>query len=159
MSDTKIRVRKATALLREDHRMVRKLFSEYEGLDDGEEGRKGELFDAILKELTIHAQIEEDVFYPAMQSIEDDEVQELVLEANEEHKVAKTLLAELSEMTPQDETFDAKMKVLIESVRHHAEEEEQDMFPSFDDLPKEIQDEVSDQLRIRKEELSGGDQP
>jgi hemerythrin superfamily protein len=88
--------------------------------------------------------------------VEDDDVQDLLREAHEEHKVVKTLLSELSEMTPSDEQFDAKMKVLMENVLHHAEEEEEEMFPSFDELPKETQDEVSRQLQARKEEFSSG---
>lgn len=156
MADTKIRTRKATALLREDHRKVKKLFSEYEALEDEEGTEKGELFETIRQELTIHAQVEEELFYPTMEEIDDEEVKELVLEAHEEHKIVKTLLAELSELTPEDESFDAKMKVLMESVKHHADEEEKEMFPSFDDLPKEKQDEISERLRARKTELSGG---
>ena len=157
MAQTKMRVKKATALLREDHRKVKKLFSEYEKLDDGEQ-RKAELFQKIQKELTIHAQIEEELFYPALEKIDDEETKELVLEAHEEHKIVKTLIAELSKMTPADEEFDAKMKVLTESVKHHAEEEEEDLFPCFDEeVPKEMRDQISDQLRARKEELTAGE--
>jgi len=157
MSGTKIRVRKATTLLREDHRKVKKLFAEFEELEAGDVNEKGELFELIRQELTLHAQIEEELFYPALQQIDDEEVKELVLEAHEEHKIVKTLIAELMEMTPEDESFDAKMKVLIESVKHHAEEEEQDLFPSFEKLPRGTQDQISDQLRARKEELKGGE--
>ena len=159
MAQTKMRVKKATALLREDHRKVKKLFSEYEKLEDGEQ-QKSRLFQKIKKELIVHAQIEEEFFYPALEKIDDEETKELVLEAHEEHKIVKTLLLELSEMTPQDESFDAKMKVLIEGVKHHAEEEEEELFPCFDeDVPKEIRDQVSDSLRARKEELTAGDEP
>jgi hemerythrin superfamily protein len=79
---------------------------------------------------------------------------EIVREAEEEHKVVKTLLAELSEMTPDDDKFDAKMKVLIENVEHHAEEEQEEMFPLFDELDKTEQDRISQQLADRKNELS-----
>jgi hemerythrin superfamily protein len=159
MADTKVRIRKATAMLREDHRKVKKLFSEYEKLEDGEESEKAELFQTIQKELTIHAQIEEEFFYPALAKSDDEETRELVLEAHEEHKIVKTLLEELSGMTPGDESFDAKMKVLIESVKHHAQEEEEDLFPCFDeDVPKESRDDISEQLRARKEVLNGGEE-
>lgn len=154
MSDTKVRTRKATALLREDHQKVRKLFSQFEALKKGNNDKKREIFETIKAEVTVHAQIEEELFYPGMQEVQDEEVQELVLEAHEEHKIVKTLLAEVSDLTPENESFDAKMKVLIESVRHHAEEEEQDLFPEFDELPKERQDEISEKLRARKAELS-----
>jgi hemerythrin superfamily protein len=158
MADTKLRIKKATALLREDHRKVKKLFSQYEKLEDGEE-RKGELFQTIQKELTIHAQIEEELFYPALEKIDDEETREFVLEAHEEHKVVKTFLSELSQMTPEDEGFDAKMKVMMESVKHHADEEEENLFPCFDeDLPKEERDRIAEQLRSRKEELTAGEE-
>ena len=155
MSDTKMRVRKATALLREDHRKVKKLFSEFEDLEDEDTTAKAELFEEIQRELTIHAQIEEEIFYPSMQQVQDEDVQELLLEAHEEHKIVKTLLAELSELTPEDESFEAKMKVLIEGVKHHAEEEEESLFPAFDKLPKEKQDDISEKLRERKSDLAG----
>lgn len=154
MSDTRIRIRKATALLREDHQEVKKLFSEYEDLGDDATGRKSELFQEIEQALSIHAQIEEEIFYPAMAKVEDEEADELVREAHEEHRIVKTLLEELSNLTPEDEDFDAKMKVLQENVLHHAEEEQEEMFPLFDDLDKEEQDRVSEQLAARKQELT-----
>jgi hemerythrin superfamily protein len=157
MAQTKMRIKKATALLREDHRKVKKLFSEFEKLDDNEQRRKL-LFQVIQKELTVHAQIEEELFYPALEKVDDEETKELVLEAHEEHKIVKTLLSELSQITPQDESFDAKMKVLMESVKHHADEEEEDLFPCFDeDVPKETRDQISERLRARKEELTAGE--
>ena len=74
-------------------------------------------------------------------------------ESQEEHKIVKTLLEELTDLGPEVEQFDAKIKVLTESVRHHAEEEVEDMFPFFDDLDKERQDEISSQMKERKAEL------
>jgi hemerythrin superfamily protein len=108
-------------------------------------------------ELTIHATVEEEIFYPAINERkgEDEEAGEIVNEAVEEHKIVKTLLEEISALPPEDEQFHAKVTVLIESVRHHAEEEEEDMFPYFDDLPKERQEQVSERLRLRKAELLG----
>ncbi len=156
MSDTKIRSMKATAALRDDHKKVKHLFSEYEKL--GEKGKpeaKQKLFDEMNKELTIHATIEEEIFYPAIAELkaEDEQAGDIVNEAQEEHKIVKTLLAELSGLDPEDEQFDAKVTVLMENVRHHAGEEEKDMFPFFEDLPEERQDEVSEKLRLRKAEL------
>ena len=157
MAQTKIRTKKATALLREDHRKVKKLFSQYEKLEDEDSEEKGELFQTIQKELTIHAQIEEELFYPALEKVDDEETRKLVLEAHEEHSLVKTYLAELSKMTPEDETFDAKMKVLMENVKTHADEEEEELFPCFEeDVPKESRDQISEQLRLRKEELMTG---
>lgn len=156
MPDTKTRSTKATALLREDHRKVRRLFSEYEDLeDDAKPEEKKALFDAMNRELTIHATIEEEIFYPAMEEVRSEDADELVKEAEEEHKIVKTLLEELSALDPSDEQYDAKVKVLTENVRHHAEEEEEEMFPHFDDLPKERQEQISERLKFRKIELMG----
>jgi len=152
MSDTKIGIQKATALLREDHREVKKLFSAYEKAQVDSE--KVELFEEVRNALTLHAQIEEEIFYPALSGVDDEECQKLLKEAFEEHKIVETLLDELSEMEPSAEQFDAKVKVLTENVEHHAEEEEKEMFPFFDELPKEQQDEVSRLLQEHKEELS-----
>lgn len=152
MSDTKVRPQKATALLREDHRVVKSLFSDFEKAEA--KAKKAELFQKIKQELTIHAAIEEEVFYPAMLEVPDEECQELLKEAHEEHLIVKTLLEELSAMDAEDEQFDAKITVLGENVEHHAEEEEKEMFPYFDQLSKERQNEVSEQLEERKQELT-----
>lgn len=152
---TKIRSTKATTLLREDHRKVKKLFADFDKCEEGEEARMKELFEEIKAALEAHTQAEEEIFYPAMQESEDEDVKETVLEAHEEHRVAKTLLAELSEMTPEDERFCAKMYVLAENVKHHIQEEEQELFPSFDELPRERQEEIAERLRERKAELEG----
>jgi hemerythrin superfamily protein len=154
MADTKLRAKKATALLRNDHKEVKNLFSQYEDQEDGDSQTKQELFEEIKRELTVHATIEEEIFYPALDEVANEEARKRVIEAREEHKVVKTLLEELSGLDSSAEEFDGKMKVLIENVRHHAEEEEEEMFPHFDELPKERQNEVSEQLRERKAELS-----
>lgn len=153
MADTKIRVRKATDLLKEDHQIVKKLFSQAERLDAPRSMEKSKLFEAIKEELTVHAQIEEEIFYPAIERAEKDDADELVKEAHEDHKIVKTLLAELSGLKPEDDTFDAKMKVLKENVLHHAQEEQNDIFPIFKTLDKAEQDRVSELLYARKREL------
>jgi hemerythrin superfamily protein len=123
--------RKATEILKEDHGTVKDLFKEYRGLeDDGEDGEKERLFDEIDRELTIHATVEEEIFYPAVKALDTEEPVNQVLEAREEHQIVKTLLGQLRDLSPGDETFDPKMKVLMEAVEHHAEEEEKEMFPS-----------------------------
>src|SRR5215204_2556252 len=136
MSDTKVRVRKATTLLKEDHQKVKKLFSKFENLDASGESEKAELFDQIKKELTVHAQIEEEIFYPAVERADEEEADDLVREAHEEHRIVKTLIEELSALSAADAQFDAKMKVLKENVLHHAEEEQDEIFPVFDGLER-----------------------
>ena len=155
MADTKVRVRKATALLKEDHQKVKKLFSQFEKLDAARDSDRAQLFDQIRKELTIHAQIEEEIFYPAVERAQDEEADDLVREAHEEHRIVKTLLEELSALSSSDLQFDAKIKVLKENVLHHAEEEQDEIFPVFDSLERMERERISEQLQARKRELTG----
>lgn len=123
--------RKATEILKEDHSKVKGLFKEYRGLEeDGVDDEKERLFGEIDRELTVHATVEEEIFYPAVKALDTEEPVDEVLEAREEHQIVKTLLGQLRGLTPGDETFDPKMRVLMEAVEHHAEEEEKEMFSS-----------------------------
>jgi hemerythrin superfamily protein len=123
----------AITLLKDDHDNVRKLFKRFEEAGDNAYKTKQEIADRIIEELTVHAYIEEQAFYPTVKGLEppDDgeEPEELVKEAEVEHAQVKALLAELETMTSEDEYFDAKVTVVIDNVRHHAEEEEEEMFP------------------------------
>lgn len=121
--------RKATDLLKEDHQKVKGLFQEFRGLEEDAEQEKGRLFEQIRRELTVHAKVEEEIFYPAVRKLPEDEATDLVLEAAEEHAIVKTLLGQLESLDAGDDVFDAKMKVMMEAVEHHADEEESDMFP------------------------------
>jgi len=118
----------AIVLLKEDHKRIRRLFKEFQQAGENAKVKKGEIVDRILEELTVHTYLENEVMYPsvrkALPALEDD-----VLESYEEHHVADVLCLELAALTPDDERFDAKTTVLIESVTHHIEEEEQDWFP------------------------------
>jgi len=104
------------------------LFTKFTKLGDNAYKSKRDLVDQIIAELSVHASIEELVFYPAVRR-EVEGADDDVLEALEEHHVAKWLLSELDGMDPKHERFDAKVKVLIESVKHHIEEEESALFP------------------------------
>ena len=119
----------AITTLRDDHKRVEKLFKEFEKLEknDGSASKKRTVVEQIIEELSVHAAIEEQVFYPAVRKLED--VGDVVLEGLEEHHIVKWTLSELDGMNGDEERFDAKVKVLIESVRHHVEEEESEMFP------------------------------
>lgn len=124
----------AITLLRDDHDNVRKLFTQFEHAGENAKAEKRRLVDKMLEELTVHTYIEEYYFYPAVAGLEPpkgkgEDPEDLVKEAREEHAQVKRLLAELEEMSPEDDTFDAKVKVVMDDVRHHAEEEEQEMFP------------------------------
>jgi hemerythrin superfamily protein len=116
----------ALELLKEDHAKVKELFEEAEGTEDAKQKRK--IFDQILAELETHARIEETIFYPAMEK--HDDLKDMVLESIEEHRQIKTLLKEIDNLKSDSEKFDPKLKVLMENVEHHAEEEEEGkMFP------------------------------
>ena len=118
----------AITLLKEDHRAVKGLFRKFEQAGDRAYTTKRKLVDKMIGELSVHAAIEEQIFYPSIRhAIEQTEDE--VLEALEEHHVVKWTLSELEKMDPKDERFDAKVTVLIESVRHHIGEEEEEMFP------------------------------
>jgi hemerythrin superfamily protein len=118
----------AITLLKNDHRTVEKLFKKFEKTGDDAAAAKREVVDAIIEELSVHTAIEEQVFYPAVREALPD-LDDIVLEGLEEHHVSKWTLAELADMSPEHERFDAKVTVLIESVRHHLKEEEEDLFP------------------------------
>jgi hemerythrin superfamily protein len=118
----------AITLLKQDHKTVNALFKRFEKLGDRATAAKKQIAEQVVKELSVHAAVEELVFYPAVKGISDD-LKDHVLESLEEHHVVKWLLSELDDMSPEHERFDAKMTVLIESVRHHVQEEEQDFFP------------------------------
>lgn len=115
----------AITLLRQDHGNVEELFRRFEELGEGDNAAKANLRDNILEQLAVHAAIEEEAFYPAIRG-RVPEVNDEVLEALEEHHLVKLALNELEKLAPTNERFDAKMRVLIENVRHHVEEEEGD---------------------------------
>ena len=118
----------AIVLLKEDHKTVEKLFKRFERADDEAFAEKREIVDSIIEELTTHAFIEEEIFYPAARA-GVPETEDHVLESVEEHHVVAWILSELVGMAPEAENFDAKVTVLTENVRHHVGEEEQEWFP------------------------------
>jgi hemerythrin superfamily protein len=118
----------AITLLKDDHKTAEKLFKKFEQAGGNATKTKRRLVDQIIDELTTHAYIEETIFYPAAREAAPDTTDH-VLESIEEHHVVVWLLSELAGMDPADERFTAKVTVLIENVRHHVEEEEQDWFP------------------------------
>jgi len=118
----------AIVLLKDDHKEIRRLFREFQAAGDGAAKKKQRLVDKIIELLTVHTYIENEVMYPRVRELLPD-LEDDVLESYEEHHVADVLVVELAALTPADERFDAKTTVLIESVTHHIEEEEQDWFP------------------------------
>ncbi len=117
----------AIALLTEDHDKVKSLFQQFDKLSDRSKASKKKLADQICHALTVHTQLEEQVFYPAVRgALKDDDLMD---EAQVEHDSAKALIVQLQDMDPGDELYDAKVKVLSEQIEHHVGEEETDMFP------------------------------
>lgn len=118
----------AIALLMQDHQTVEKLFKQFEKLVKAEDDKgKEDVVKQICHELTVHAQVEEEIFYPAVREAIGDE--DLLDEAEVEHASVKELVAQLESMQPGDDLYDAKVTVLGEYVRHHVKEEEGEMFP------------------------------
>ncbi len=117
----------AFTLLKADHKKVAGIFEKLEPTTDRAVKTREDLFAQLKKELDVHARIEETILYPALK--DPDETHDITLEAYEEHAVVKQLLAELDEMSKDEEEWGAKLKVLQENVEHHVEEEEGEMFP------------------------------
>jgi hemerythrin superfamily protein len=115
----------ALEVLKQDHQKVKGLFQEISKGSDP--NKRKELFDQIDTELEIHAHIEETLFYPALETHE--ELKDMVAEALEEHQEVKIMLEELEELGSESHDFGSKLQELIESVEHHVEEEEGEMFP------------------------------
>lgn len=144
----------ALQLLREDHNKVKQLFKQFEQADEKQE--KQRIANEALMELEIHAEIEEEIFYPRM--MKQPGAEEMMLEAEEEHAVAKNLIAELRAMRSVNERYEAKFKVLSEYVLHHMQEEEEQMFPKAAELGRDFLNEAGSDMSERKLELmhSGG---
>jgi hemerythrin superfamily protein len=140
----------AVALLKADHRKVEDLFAQFEAAKG--DGKKKTIAMQICMELTVHAKIEEDIFYPACEGkVEDD----LLKEAYVEHDGAKVLIAEIEAGGPDDEFYDAKVKVLSEQIEHHVKEEEQRVEGIFAQARKAglDMDALGEQMAAEKAEL------
>ena len=140
----------AIVLLKEDHKEVRKVFRDFESAGEDATERKGTLVEKMIELLTQHTYIENEVMYPRVRDLLPD-LEDDVLESYEEHHVADVLVMELAAMKPTDERFDAKTTVLIENVRHHMDEEEEDWFPKVrDGLGRNALQEIGEELLAAK---------
>jgi hemerythrin superfamily protein len=142
----------AIALLTNDHQEVKDLFEKYEDLAqaDSDDEEKKNLAEEICTMLTVHATIEEEIFYPAARDAIDDE--SLLNEAEVEHQSAKDLIAQIQASDPSDALYDAQVKVLGEYVSHHVEEEEGELFPKIKDADLDLE-ELGAEMSARQEEL------
>lgn len=142
----------ALTVLSSDHAEVKQMFEEYRQLvqNNADDDRRGELAGWICSALTVHAEIEEDIFYPALRErLEDD----LALhQAEVEHAIARDLVEQIEAMEPDDALFDARVLVLAEYVEHHVQEEESEIFPQAEKSGIDL-DELGAELVERRHEL------
>ena len=142
----------AIQLLKDDHDAMKKLLTELEGTTERGVKTREELFAKVREELTVHEAIEEEIFYPALK--EHPKTKEITLEAFEEHHVVDMVLAEIESVPFDDETWDAKFKVMKENIEHHIEEEENEMFKQARDaFEKQDLEELGERMAARKREL------
>jgi hypothetical protein len=148
--ETKTQAASPTAfeLLEQDHREVEEWFDEYDELK--EDNRKGDLAEKICLALKVHAQIEEEIFYPEAREATKDN--DLIDEAVVEHATVKNLIGEIEAMEVGEELYDAKMRVLGEMVKHHIKEEEEELFPELEAAKMDL-DAVGKEIAERKEQL------
>lgn len=140
----------ALELLSADHRKVEALFEQYEEEKEGDEDTKREIARRICGELTAHARLEEEIFYPWLRENMDEE--DLIEEALVEHASAKDLIAQIEGSSEIDETYDARVKVLGEYIKHHVNEEENEIFKEVRGMQDEL-DELGQEMHARKAEL------
>ena len=138
----------AIQLLKADHDTVEKLFGQFNKAKGDE--RRMQLCRKIIMEFMVHAQIEEEIFYPACKDAMSDD--DLVNEATVEHQAAKDLIGEIRGMDPADEMFDARMQVLQEQIEHHVKEEETELFPKARKADLDMKA-LGERLAMRKKEL------
>ena len=150
----------AIVLLRNDHKEIRRLFTQFEKAGENAHAAKGKLVDRMIELLTQHTYIENEVMYPRVRALLP-ELEDDVLESYEEHHVADVLVVELAAMKPDAERFTAKTTVLIENVRHHIEEEEQEWFPKVrEGLGRSVlQDIGAEMIQARKKAPKRPSQP
>ena len=146
----------AIDLLTTDHKEVKTLFKQYDKLveSDGSEEEKQTLAGQICQMLTVHATLEEELFYPAAREALGEDA-DLVDEADIEHESAKELIAQIQGSSPDDDHFDARVKVLGEYIDHHVKEERNEIFPKARSARKLDLVAMRDELMTRKEELMG----
>ena len=141
----------AIELLKQDHKTVDKLFQKVEATEESEHTA---LFEQIKFELEVHTHIEETVFYPKLKEEGDEELKKITLEGIEEHHQAKVFLRELSSLAEDSEKFEPKLKVLMEDIKHHVQEEEGEMFPMIEEqFDASVLEELGKQLEAEKQKF------
>jgi len=141
----------AVELLKQQHREVEEMFERFENMTDRAKVSKKKLADEICNALIMHTTIEEEIFYPATREASKD-TEDMIDEAVVEHASAKDLIAQIMEMDPGDDLYDAKVKVLAEMVEHHVKEEEEEMFPKTRELKLDMAA-LGEEMQMRQKEI------
>jgi hemerythrin superfamily protein len=142
----------AIELLTSQHREVEQMFKQFEEMGDRAKSSKKKITDKICSALIMHTTIEEEIFYPAVREASKD-TEDMVDEAVVEHAAAKDLISQLQEMDPEDDLYDAKVKVLSEQIEHHVEEEEKEMFPKVRKIGLDLAS-LGEEMADRRDELT-----
>jgi len=150
----------AIAMLKDDHQKVAQLFTQFEKLSDvdGADAEKASIVEQICSDLKVHAQIEEEIFYPSARDAIDEE--DLVDEAEAEHADAKELIAQLESLDPGDDKYDETVELLNEEIDHHVKEEENGLFPKVIEAQVDTRDlgrQMMERKAALKAEMGEGD--
>ena len=139
----------ATQMIRQDHKKVEGLFNKFEQTQGADAKRR--LAENAMAELEVHAALEEEIFYPAVER-EVENAASMISEAREEHQTVKQLIAELKGMEETDEEFESQFSELVENVQHHVEEEENEMLPKVEESSLDLNS-LGDQMSKRRQAL------
>jgi iron-sulfur cluster repair protein YtfE (RIC family) len=142
----------AVKLLKQDHARVKELFARYESAGERAHKTRQRIAEEVFQELEAHTRVEQEIFYPAIEEA-DKELHEMVAEGVQEHHVVDVLMREMRQLSADSEEYDAKFKVLQESVEHHIEEEERDMFPLAKEKLGDRMGALGERMAARKQEL------
>ena len=144
----------AIQVLEEDHVKVERAFDQFEKLGEEDTEQKQQIVSMVLNDLKVHTVIEEELFYPRLLEArsDDDEIEDLLDEAEVEHTSAKEMIAQIEAMDPEERLYDAKFTVLCEYVKHHVKEERNEIFPKAKKSDLDL-DAIGEELEARKMEL------
>jgi hemerythrin superfamily protein len=145
----------ATQVLKKDHDEIKEYFRQFEEAGKRAQKKKEKIVEELIKDLKVHMQMEEQIFYPAVREKGTKEMNDLILEGIEEHRLGDYAVKRLQETDSGDETYDAKFKVLMESVKHHLKEEEGKLFPEVRKNMKGDLKRLGEELEALHKQLEG----
>lgn len=145
----------AVQLLLKDHEEIKDFFKQFEEAGERAYKKKQSIAQETIKELRAHSQLEERIFYPAVQEKGSKEIKDLILEGIEEHRVADFMMGRIEQTDPEDKLFAARYKVLTESVQHHLKEEERQVFPEARKVLADDLDRLGAEMEALEKQLEG----